>query len=147
MYLCVCAIFRALRVLPAMSSTWASSSCPQSKTPCQSPGASSPFLSDPRASGLVSSSLQPCPATGPDLSPVSAYPELGLPHPSWLPCSWLGQQGSPWIPHPTWMYSREPLLGQHPAPGHCQPLSCPAAFCLVGGHHPVLHRQSHLASP
>lgn len=25
---------------------------------------------------------------------------------------------------------KEPLLGKHPAPGHCQPLSCPAALSL-----------------
>lgn len=143
MYLCVCAISRALRVLPALAShvqRLGFLTMPTEQDSMSEPWGQQPL---PQWSQSIRTAL-PQEQIWAQSLPIQGW---GCPHPSWLPCSWLGQQGSPWIPHPTWMYSREPLLGQHPAPGHCQPLSCPAAFCMVGVHHPVLHRQSHLACP
>lgn len=130
MRLCVWAMFRAPRALPALGSHAQPLGFLTLPT-AQDPSASSPCPSDPTAAGSPAPPALPCPAMGPHLSPASACPGLGLPHPS-LPAALLlagamrqSRDGTPCLD-----VLSEPLLGQQPAPGHCQPLSCPAAFSM-----------------
>lgn len=119
MYLCVWAIFRAPRVLPALACHVQPLGLLTMPT-----AQSEPWGRQLLPQWLCSSrtSVQHAQIWAQSL-PTQGW---GCTHPSLL-----GQQDSPWVPHPAWRCSREPLLGQLPAQGHCHHLRCPAAFSMA----------------